>query len=179
MSKEGYYFFPTDRGLTNPGIFGRIGRLIFGLFSLWFVRESITFFEYFVSTPAFSKSIGYLVGVAIAYWVLPDVVNIGFNRRWGNRSQKLFILVAIGAILFDLLVYASWWGPPLGWVILVMAIFTHLYLGLSHILAAVISTPGCEMRSLPHLWALINKQPVETVVCPGHWEMVDQWEAKG
>ena len=170
-------FVLKDRGLIKPGLIGRIGRFIFGLWSLYFVRETLTYSKFFINDPDVVSQFGYLAGVAIAFWVLPDVVNIGFNRQWKNRSQQIVIALAAVALVVDFLVYGSWWGPPLGWVVLGMSVLTHLYLGSSHILAGLIATPGCEMRSIPHLRALLTKKSVETVVCPGHWTAIDRWEA--
>jgi hypothetical protein len=170
-------FLPKDRKLLAPRLLGRVGRLIFGLWSLYFVREAITYWEFFVESPQVLDQVGYLMGVALAFWLMPDVINIGINRRWKRRSQIVWLIVALLAIAANLIFIGDWWGPLLGWTIWLMAVFVHLYLGASHVLSAIIGTPGCEMRSLPHLRAILGGSKVEMVVCPGHWTAFDSWEA--
>jgi hypothetical protein len=169
-------FRPRERQLPKPGIFGRVGRFLVGIFALSFLPEVLPHTNFLVKTPPSTSSFNYFFGVAIAFWLLPDVVNIGFNIRWGRRSQQLFLWLAAVAIVADLVYYGALWGPPLGWLVLSMSVFTLGYLGLSHVLAALIGTPGCEMRAIPHLWAMLRGESVEEVVCPGHWDWVDKVE---
>ena len=61
-------------------------------------------------------------------------------------------------------------------IIWVIYIFTHL--GVSFLISAVISTPGCEMRSLPHLWSIITGHKTYEHVCPGPLHKIDLWEQK-
>jgi hypothetical protein len=91
-------FLPKDRKLLAPRLLGRIGRLIFGLWSLYFVREAFTYREFFVESPQVLDQVGYLMGVALAFWLMPDVINIGINRRWKRRSQIVWLIVALLAV---------------------------------------------------------------------------------
>lgn len=168
---------PRERQLPGPGILGRVGRLLVGLFALSFLTEVLPNFAFLVRTPLSGSSFNYLFGVAIAFWLLPDVVNIGFNIRWGRGSQQLFLWLAAVAIMADLIFYGALWAAPLGWLVLSISVFTLGYLGMSHVLAAVIGTPGCEMRAIPHLRAMLRGETLEAVVCPGHWDWVDSMEA--
>lgn len=169
---------PRKRQLPKPGILGRVGRLLVGLFALSFVAEVLPESLFFVNIAPSISSFNYLFGAAIAFWLLPDVVNIGFNIRWGRRSQQLFLWLAAMAIVADLIFFGALWAPPLGWLVLIMSVFTLVYLGGSHVLAALIGTPGCEMRAIPHLLAKLRGESVEAVVCPGHWDWVDSMEAE-
>lgn len=177
MSETQSIRMPAERVLNRPRVIGRIMRFGLGAFSIWFVTSMFDNFAYFTVSPHFGDDIGFLVGVAIAFWVLPDVVNIGFDVRWKRRSQSLFLTLVAVTIGIDLVLYRNLWGVPLGLAIWTMAVFTHTYLGISHILAAIIGTPGCEMRAIPHLLALARGTSIEGVVCPGHWDSVDKWEA--
>lgn len=163
--------------VMKPGPIGRIGRLILGSLSISFVAGILPFYSDFINVNPINDFSPYLIGVLIAFLVLNDVVNIGFNVSWRKRPQAIFLALFLIAMALDVLLYGSWWGAPLGIVILVMSLFTHLYLGTSHVLAAFIATPGCEMRSIPHLFAKLNGQDIEGVVCPGHWDEVDKWES--
>lgn len=162
--------------IVKPGIIGRIGRVIFGIFSLSFVAGYLPYDADVINVNPINDSSPYFIGVLIAFVVLNDVVNIGFNISWRRRPQAIFLVLVLLAIGSDLLLYGSIWAPPLGLVVFLMSMLTHLYLGSSHILAALISTPGCEMRSFPHLIAKIRGGDIEAVVCPGHWDAVDNWE---
>lgn len=162
--------------VVKPGPIGRIGRFVLGSLSLSFVTGILPYYSRFINSNPLDNSSPYLIGVLIAFIVLNDVVNIGFNVSWRRRSQAIFLVLVLLAIAVDLLLYGSMWGPPMGIVIFLMSILTHLYLGISHILAALIATPGCEMRSIPHLVAKLRRRDIESVVCPGHWDAVDNWE---
>lgn len=162
--------------VVKPGPIGRIGRFALGSLSLSFVTGILPYYSRFINSNPLDNSSPYLIGVLIAFIVLNDVVNIGFNVSWRRRPQAIFLVLVLLAIAVDLLLYGSMWGPPMGIVIFLISILTHLYLGISHILAALIATPGCEMRSIPHLIANLRGLDIEGVVCPGHWDAVDNWE---
>jgi hypothetical protein len=162
--------------VVKPGPIGRIGRFVLGAISSSFVISILPFYSFFITVNPLNNSSPYFIGVLIAFLVLNDVVNIGFNVSWSRRPQAIFLALVVLAIALDLLLYGSTWGPPLGVVLFLMSILTHLYLGTSHILAALIATPGCEMRSIPHLVAKLRGSNIEVHVCPGHWDAVDKWE---
>jgi hypothetical protein len=153
-----------------------VGRFVVGLFALSFLTEVLPHTTFLVTTPPSTSSFNYLFGAAIAFWLLPDVVNIGFNIRGGRRSQIIFLWLAAIAIVADLVFFGSIWAAPLGWLVLGMSVFALGYLGISHVLAALIGTPGCEMRAVSHLMASLRGESVEAVVCPGHWDWVDRAE---
>ena len=58
----------------------------------------------------------------------------------------------------------------------VLYVFGHL--GLSFLLSAVIATPGCEMRAIPHLWTLLTGRATREHHCPGFLDSLDAWELK-
>ena len=176
-SKGNRLFSSKDRMIKSPLLLGRLGRFIFGLWSLYFVREAFTYRFALVDFPDAFSQVGYLMGAALAFWLMPDVINIGLNRNWGSRSQFVWFGFALIAIVVDFVTTGSFIGQYLGWAILIMGVFVHSYLGISHVLSAIIGTPGCEMRSIPHLGALLSNQSVGTVVCPGHWTSFDRWES--
>ena len=50
-------------------------------------------------------------------------------------------------------------------------------MGISNVLSVVKATPGCEMRAIPQLAAILFKRDVtEAAICPGMWTPLDQWE---
>ncbi len=44
--------------------------------------------------------------------------------------------------------------------------------------AAVLATPGCEMRSIPHLIAILRMGDLKEHVCPGPLDRFDEWGAQ-
>ena len=166
----------SNATLVKPGLIGRIGRFVLGALSLSFVASVLPFYSHFINVNPLNNSSPYFIGVLIAFLVLNDVINIGFNVSWGRLPQAVFLALVLLAIGLDMLLYGKISGPPLGAVLFVLSIFTHLYLGASHILAALIATPGCEMRSIPQLVAKLRGSTTEVHVCPGHWDGVDKWE---
>ena len=65
---------------------------------------------------------------------------------------------------------------PLAFVVFAMTMYVHTHLGISHVLSAILATPGCEMRAIPHLAALAFGGNVAAQVCPGPWDDLDRWE---
>jgi hypothetical protein len=61
--------------------------------------------------------------------------------------------------------------------VFVWLLYTLGHLGVSFVLAAVIATPGCEMRSLPQLGAKLRRRTTDMHYCPGILTPVDRWES--
>ena len=94
VSKFNRYIRPGGWQLPKPGIIGRAGRLLVGLYALYFVVEVLPNSVFLVNTPPSRSSFDSFLGVAAAFWLLPDVDTIGFHVRWGRRSQQLFLWLA-------------------------------------------------------------------------------------
>ncbi len=173
--------------LVRPGPVGRLVRLLFGVLCLsflWLVLQtggdSLTMtLSRFIGLPA-GAMIGLSIGAIYALRLFNYVVNIGFSRDWRRRPLGAVV------ILFALAGLAGWmqsglfWGPILGGVVLAWLLYIYAHLGLSFVLAAVLSTPGCEMRAIHHLWTLVTGRPTKEHYCPlGPLHRIDQWEAGG
>ena len=72
--------------LPVPGVLGRIGRFVAGGFSIWFVVMVAPFTAALVYGRP-SMNVLYLIGLATAFYWLPDVINIGFRRNWKRRRD--------------------------------------------------------------------------------------------
>ena len=164
--------------IANPGHIGHIARFTLGAFQLFFVVMLALYFWYYVSSeiPVGGYALAYLFGVLLAFAPLNFVVNIGFNVSWGRRPQIAFLLIALAATAIDLVAYGSLWAPPLAFVVFAMTIYVHTHLGISHVLSAILATPGCEMRAIPHLAARVLGRNVEAEACPVLWDSLDRWE---
>jgi hypothetical protein len=82
------------------------------------------------------------LGVALSFYFLAYVVNVGFTITWGRWLQLITVLVAMASVVLDLSVYGSFWGPPLGLLVFVLLAYVTGHLGLSFILAGLLATPG-------------------------------------
>lgn len=80
--------------------------------------------------------------------------------------------------LLDLALYGTWWAPPLGVFTLLWFIYWSAHLGVSLVLAALIATPGCEMRAIPHLWTRLTGRRTKEHYCPGFFDRLDRWERR-
>ncbi len=168
------YQFNVPGTIPKPGIIGRLIRLSFGVWLLYFVFEIYANREGIIKNP--SGDTGIWVSLAIALYLLPHVVNIGFGRKWGRIPQYLITGMLMLCIVLSRILYQSWWAPPLDWMVIVFLIYFYSHMGLSFFLAAILRTPGCEMRSIPHLWSVLTgKQSVEHF-CPGFLDKTDRWE---
>ena len=105
------------------------------------------------------------------------MVNIGFTRNWRRGPQVAIAACAALATVIDLAIYGTWWAPPLGLFVLAWLIYFAAHLGLSFILSALLATPGCEMRAIPHLWTLSTRRPTKEHYCPSFIDRLDRWEA--
>ena len=162
--------------LARPKLIGRIVRFALGILCCY---GALSYGEI---PRAFVRSdfppLQLFLGPALALWLLPPVVNLGWGVNWKNRP-RLFVLLLCGvAIAADIAVYGSFWGPPLGGVLYAATVYTLGHLGISFLLAALLSTPGCEMRALPDLFGKLFGRSRMEHHCPGLIDPIDEWEGR-
>lgn len=164
--------------LPEPGPVGRIVRLLFGLLCLWYVSELLRAFESLIASDG---SVLPLVwnGILPGLFLISYVINIGFSRSWGKRpavvSAALLAVSALGSYLSSGTAETELFAR----VVWVWEVYLFAHLGLSFVLAAVIGTPGCEMRALHDLYSRITGYPTKQHYCPiGPLHSIDQWEAR-
>ena len=126
--------------VPRPLLIGRAGRLVFGAGLLFYFVWNITQVLDRVSSDV--PSIGYFVGVVVAWWYFSDLVVVGFSRKWGRWPQLAMFPFTLGLVVADLAAYGSAWGPPLGWGLFVFTEFVFGFFALSFLLAAVFAVPG-------------------------------------
>lgn len=169
----------VDEGsLERPGPVGRIVRLALGIACLYAIYELLVYHQTIISTPvSVLPNISLLVFAAI--FIINYVVNIGFGMslgRWPSyvSVSTLLILAGISWVMF---------GTPdhalLGVVFWAWLIYFFAHLGLSFVLAAIIATPGCEMRSIPELLGRMIGRAAQEHHCPAAFiTKVDAWEKR-
>ncbi len=164
--------------LPKPGPIGRLVRFAFGVLSiyyvagLWNVRGDLM---------ADGESIRPLVwnGVLPALFLISYVVNIGFSRDWKKWPAVLSFAVLLAALGVGYLQTGAIESLLLARTIWLFEIYLFAHLGLSFLLAALLATPGCEMRSIHHLFSIVTGRPTAEHHCPVcPLTAIDRWERK-
>lgn len=162
--------------LVKPGPIGRIVRLLLGV---WCCYGAVHFAESpgdFLRQDAAPADL--FIGPALAFWLLPPVVNLGWGVNWKNRPRLVFLLLCGAAVVADLAFYGAFWAPPLGLLLWIVTVYTLGHLGVSFLLAVFLATPGCEMRAIPDLIGRLRGRKALEHHCPGPFTPLDNWEAK-
>jgi hypothetical protein len=170
--------FEGQGSLKKPGPMGRIVRLGLGVFLLSWLYSLLTQGGALLGATA-PRNPSFWLATLFALHVTPYVVNLGFTVSWKRWPQVIIVVAAAIAVALDLVLYGSWWGPPLGGFLLTWLIYFSAHLGLSFILSSIIATPGCEMRAIPHLWTLLTGRATQEHYCPGPLDRLDTWERRG
>jgi hypothetical protein len=152
-------------------------RLGFGALCLWHVVSLIEISGSLLGADGHIKSAVWN-GIFIGLFLVSYVINIGFSRAWKKWpafvSAAVFLVVGVfGYLTQGILETGALARVVWGWELYV---FSHL--GIAFILAAVIGTPGCEMRAFHDLYSRITGTPTKEHYCPvGPLHPIDQWEA--
>ena len=161
--------------LPKPGYIGRTIRLVLGVY-LFYAVYQILIFSPSELISALPENIGLWAGILFALWVFPEVLNIGWTLKRGNLPRTTIIVLAVFAGLWGIIQYGSFTAPPLSWLLYIWLIYTFFHLRVAFVLSSIISTPGCEMRSIPHLWTLLTGKKTSEHFCPGFIDNIDKWE---
>jgi len=162
--------------LPKPGLVGRMVRLVFGVlclyyvYSLWGAR-----FNLLSSTGGIHLLLWN--GIIPGLFLVSYVINIGFSRAWKKWPAIISAIILLitagvgytqsGQVDTMALARALW--------IWELYVFSHL--GLSFIVAAILATPGCEMRAFFHLFSVVTGKPTKEHICPiGPLSAIDKWE---
>jgi len=167
--------FEDQGSLERPGIYGRLVRLAIGLYLLFLSYPLIPHFQGFIDNgiPLYG---GNLAGLFIIFWVLPYVVNIGWSINSKRMPQVVVIVVSLLLGGLDFVNTGDFYGPFLKIFTVAWFFYVAVHLGISMVLAALIATPGCEMRAIPQIWARVTGKTTREHFCPGFLNRLDRWE---
>ena len=172
--KNSIFRFDEPGALRKPGPLGRLVRLGLGgagLFGVW----QMIFRADIREVDNFSIWLWFAFGV----WLLPAIVNIGLGVKWGLwRPRWVAAGLAAAAAGVSYFTEGTLLGTPVWWLMKGGIIYTFGHLGLSFVLSSILATPGCEMRSIPHLIGIISGKPRAEHYCPGFIDNVDRWETR-
>ncbi|MFQ5433311.1 MAG: hypothetical protein ACE5FD_00385 [Anaerolineae bacterium] len=165
--------------LPKPGPFGRLVRLLFGAGVMFSLAPSlIGGFSFFRESTSAPTSIVFWIVAGLGITSVHHVINLGLGKSWGHRPQMVVLAGTAVAILLDFIFYGAWWAPPLGLFTWSWLLLMFIPLGIAFLLAAVLATPGCEMRSFNQLISRLRGQDPAEHFCPGGVDFADRWEAK-
>lgn len=165
------FHFDEPGTLPTPGPIGRVVRLGFGCASLWLV--------WLLATRSDTRDLlnpSFWALAAFALMLAPYVVNIGFGVRWGGWPRVASVVILVGSAAAGLMTAGSLLSMPLWATVTGWMIYLYGHLGISFVLSAVLATPGCEMRALPHLRATVFASAAREHYCPGFIGTFDEWE---
>lgn len=166
--------FEDQGSLEKPKIIGRLARFAIGAWLLYQVYPLIANFGRALEIGLPLKSNILVIGLML--WVLPYIVNIG----WSLNSKRMPQIIVIAlTVLFGVIDYLSQgviYGTSLKAFTLLWILYAAAHLGISFVLSALLATPGCEMRAIPQLWALISGRRRGEHYCPGIFNSIDRWE---
>lgn len=162
--------------LSKPGPIGRLVRLVFGalslyyIFGLWTIRQDVLTGNGDVQPLIWN-------GILPALLLISYVVNIGFSRAWKKWPAIIALSIMLGAGVFGFMQSGHVETMILAKAIWSVELFTFAHLGLSFVLAALLATPGCEMRAAFHLFSKITGKPTKEHHCPvDPLNSLDKWE---
>ncbi len=168
--------FEEYGSLPRPLVIGRIVRFALGVWLLYVLYQLIVYGPSILVDHTPPNHWTWWLTAALGIMVTPYVVNIGFSRNWKHWPRVAVVVTAGVLVGVDLFFYGTWWALPLGAFALVWFIYWTTHFGFSLLLSALIATPGCEMRAIPHLWTLVSGNRTREHYCPGFFNDLDRWE---
>ena len=129
----------TSTALPRPRIIGRLVRLSFGLVLLYLIWPLS---RYRLGGTLDMAAVMPWIGLLFGLWVLPEVVNLGFRRRWGQAPRLLAAALLPLAALGDLTMIRDPFGPVFGFSFVIFMGYVYVHLGLSFVVAALFAAPG-------------------------------------
>ncbi len=164
--------------LPRPGPVGRLARLLFGALCLYYVYGLATVAGSILSPDGSIRPILWN-GVIPGLFLVSYVVNIGFSRAW-KKWPAVVSTMALGVIaLVGYLTSGSVETATLARSIWSWELYVFGHLGTAFLIAAIIGTPGCEMRAFHDLFSRLTGAPTKEHYCPvGPLHPIDQWEVR-
>jgi len=165
------FHFDEQGTLPPPGPIGRLVRLVMGVLITKLVYDWIAI----IDSSDFNQPF-ILLWVALSAVLVPYVINIGYGIKRGARPRYTLFGIWMLAAITGYLLEGVLRSEALWFVIGLTQIYIWGHLGISFLLSAVLSTPGCEMRAIPHLAGKISGKGSQEHYCPGFIDNVDRWE---
>ena len=162
--------------IARPGPIGRLARLMFCVLCAFYVVGLSDVHASMFGADGHIRSVIWN-GVLPGLFLISYVINIGLSRAWKKWpaivSASAFALLAA----YGYFSQASFETVVLARSIWIWELYLFSHLGMSFLLAALLATPGCEMRAFHDLYARLTGEPAKEHVCPvGPLRAIDRWE---
>jgi hypothetical protein len=169
--------FEEPGSIKPPGLIGRLVRFLLGYICLDLFIQIVDDIPGMIERgwPVNPVSICTII---LGLYLLKPVINIGFTVKFKWLPQLIVIGLTLLTMLYHWLMAESIFGNVFTAFLMLWMAYVFGHLGLSFVLAAVIKTPGCEMRSIPHLWSKISGKKTLEHYCPGPLTPIDEWEIR-
>ena len=165
------FHFEEEGSLPSPGPVGRIVRFLLGILILKLVYEWLFIIDSSGYTQPFI-----LLWIVVSVALIPYVVNIGFGIKSGAMARYTLVSTWIVTGIMGFIAEGIVRSEFLWTVIKITQIYVYGHLGISFLLSAILSTPGCEMRAIPHLLGKVSGRGSQEHYCPGFIDNIDRWE---
>ena len=165
------FHFDEEGTLPPPGPIGRLVRLSMGAIIMKFIYD---WFVWIDSSDFDNPFI--LLWIAVSVALVPYVVNIGFGFNGGAKPRYALLGIWVLAAVAGFAIDSNLRSETLWTVVEITQIYIYGHLGISFVLSAILATPGCEMRAIPHLLGKLSGQGSQEHYCPGFIDNVDRWE---
>jgi hypothetical protein len=164
--------------LARPGPYGRLLRLALGILCSYALYELFKHGRFIIQSPVtVIPNIAMLVIPAVL--MVNYVVNIGFGRSWGRWPCYVSVLAWLMTVAVSWLTTGTPDHVLPGIALWIWLVYFYAHLGISFLLAAIIATPGCEMRAIPELAGKLTGRPVAEHRCPAAiLTQIDKWEPR-
>ncbi len=164
--------------LPRPGPIGRLVRLVFGSACLWYVFGLLQMSANLMAADGHVRPVVWN-GIFPGLFLISYVVNIGYSRAWKKWPAIVSAGVFLGIAAFGYLAEGAVETIALARAIWGWELYVFLHLGIAFVLAAIIRTPGCEMRAFHDLYSRVTGIATKEHYCPvGPLHPIDQWEAR-
>lgn len=168
---------PDEVPVQRTGPIGRLVRLVMGLGLLFLISWPVSRVTSYHETAVLTQGTFWFLNVG-ALLLIPYVVEIGLSWANGRTVQLLVLGLAGPAAGLGLVLYGAIWSLPLALYVFLVQVWVFGALALGYLLAAVLGTPGCELRAFAHLAARIKGRDASVHFCPAGLDALDAWEAR-
>ena len=166
--------FEEEGSLEKPKIVGRLVRFAIGALLVFQAYPLVVNFGRALEVGLSLES--NIIAIVILFLVLPYVINIGWKLNTKRLSQ--FVVIGVSLLLgaIDYFSQGAFYGQWLKAFTVLWILYAAVHLGVSFLLSAILATPGCEMRAIPHLWSRLTGRRTDEHYCPGPFDRLDRWE---
>jgi hypothetical protein len=168
--------FQSAGTLPPPGPIGRSVRVVLGLGCLYFVWQIFYYWPSMVESESLFGNGSFLFMALFGLYLSPYVINIGWKLNTKRWPQVIIVVISALFMGYNYYALSQINSPLFNTLTLIWLSYIYFHLGVSLVISAIISTPGCEMRSIGHLYSIFTGNKIYEHSCPGPLNKIDKWE---